>query len=235
MVERGDPRDAHPFSDGHDRGIDEPETQVRVCLDEVGCAGIVLVQQVHDLERAFEDGIKEAHFVFRSESPSKQRTSLRYHRCRNDESFFGAKKIATRSVMSFALATRFEEHARVNYQHDGSVETERAPGTASMMSSKVVADRFMLTQEFVCQLFAGAMNVERLMHRHIGAADECLERPSAICSLNEFADELSNGDAALVSPFGNNGRYVVWQMNDRRHRAQRTHRPREAVTNSDAV
>ena len=145
MVERSYPRYANPFSDGHDRGIDEPETQVRVCLDEVGCAGIVLVQQVHDLECAFEDGIKEAHFVFCSEPPSKQRTSLRYHRCRNDESFFGAQEIAARLVVSFALATRFEEHARVNHQHDGSVETERAPCRASMVSSKVVADRFMLT------------------------------------------------------------------------------------------
>ncbi len=93
----------------------------------------------------------------------------------------------------------------------------------------------MFTQEFVCQLLAGAMNVERLMHWHIGAADECLERPPTICSLDEFADELRDGDAALVSALGNNRRYVVWQMNDRRHKAQRTHRPREARTNFEAV
>ena len=90
--------------------------------------------------------------------------------------------------------------------------------------SEFLADRLMLSQEFVYQLLAGALYVERLTHGLIGSADECLEGPPSVRSFDEFADELRGCDTALACTFFDNGRQVVGQVNNFRHRAQRTYR-----------
>lgn len=79
--------------------------------------------------------------------------------------------------------------------------------------SEVFADHLVLAQEFVCQLLAGAMYVERLTNGFIGSADECLEGPPSVRSFDEFADEFRGCDTALASAFCDDGRNVVGQVN----------------------
>ena len=83
----------------------------------------------------------------------------------------------------------------------------------------------MLGQEFFCELLARAMNVERLADRLVGTADEGLERPPTVSPLDEFADELGDGDTAFGGPLGCSGSDVIRKLNDHRHEVQRTHGP----------
>ena len=186
--------------------------------------------QVHDLEGFIRDGVKEAHLVFGAESATEHPASFRYDWGRNEEALFGPQEIAARLMVRFASAARLEQHARVDNQHDGSVEAERTPGGLNSALIKFLADRLMLSEEFVCQSLAGAMYVEGLTNGLIGSAYEGLEGSPPVRSIDELADELRGCDTALACAFCDDGRNVVGQVNNGGHRPQRTYRPRQVST-----
>ena len=93
----------------------------------------------------------------------------------------------------------------------------------------------MLGQEFFCELLVRTMNVERLADRLVGTADEGLECPSTVGPLDEFADELGDGDTAFGGSLGCSGSDMIGQLNDHRHEVQRTHGSQKDRTSFAAV
>ena len=104
------------------------------------------------------------------------------------------------------------------------------PGGLNSALIKFLADRLVLSEEFVCQLLAGAMYIEGLTNGLIGSADEGLEGSPPVRSFDELADELRGCDTALACTFLDDSRNVVGQLNNRCHRAQRIYRPRQDST-----
>ena len=106
-----------PLGDGDDRGVDEPEAEVVVGLNQFKASFIVVRDEVDDVETGAGDKPKEARLSTWPEPILDQPRCLRNNRSDDREVSPRTEQVSTRLMIRFVPITSSDEDAGIDEDH----------------------------------------------------------------------------------------------------------------------